>query len=306
MKNIIANFYGIRVNEKITTKDNRDYYFVFNNKLYCFSELTLLEVKRIIELYSKHILPSNFHNIIMNKNGGIFSLYKEKNYILMKVNCEGNLVSYIEILNYYNELLTNGMLFNNISINWHKLWRTKVDYLEYYIQKNESINSNLKCLCNYFIGMSEIAIALIEFVLSEYGIDFFYEEVTFCHERITKSYTLHDLYNPKNIILDHYSRDISEYLKSLIFSDDYKKNLKLIIEKVKFTNTGYILLLARTIFPTFFYDKLSDIDSDTFNNGELIKMYDYISRYEKLICILYFYLIKKIRLPHIEWLANLD
>lgn len=305
MKNIINHFYGIKPNDEITTEDNCNFYFMYQNSLYCFSKLNLSESKRITELCSKYIIPSNFHNILINKNGSIFSFNKENVYILMKVNCKVLPVSHMEILNYYVQLRAKGLMFNNIPINWSKLWRAKVDYLEYYVQKNETINNSIKCLSNYFIGMSEIAISLINFAINEYEKDFFYEEVTYCHERITAQYTLSDLYNPKNIILDHYSRDIAEYLKTLIFSDDYNDVLKNVIDTLNFTDTGYILLLARTIFPTFFYDKLSDIDNDTFDDEKLIKMYDYINRYEKLISSMYFYLIKKIRLPHIDWFANL-
>ena len=305
MKNIINHFYGIKINNEITTKDNYNFYFKYENSLYCFSKLNLLESKRITELYSKYIIPSNFHNIMINKSGTIFSFNKENIYILMKVNCKCLPVSHKEILNYYRQLRIKGLMFNNIPINWYKLWRAKVDYLEYYIQKNETINNNIKCLSNYFIGMSEIAISLINFVMNEYEKDFFFEEVTYCHDRITAEYTLCDLYNPKNITLDHYSRDVAEYLKTLIFCNDYIYILKSVLDSLNFTNTGYVLLLARTIFPTFFYDNLSDIDSDSFDDQNLIKMYDYINRYEKLISSMYFYLNKKIRLPHIEWFANL-
>lgn len=306
MKNIIKYFYGIKPQNEITTNDNCNFYFTYENNLYCFCNLSLLELKRITELYSNYFIPSKFHNIIMNKNGSIFSFDKQKHYVLMKINCKNLIVSYVEILNYYKELQINSLMFNNRQVNWYNLWRTKVDYLEYYVQKNETINNNIRCLCNYFIGTSEIAISLISVAMNDYKDDFMYESVTLCHERIKKDYTLYDLYNPKNIILDHYSRDISEYLKTIIFSNDYHYILETVIDKIKFTNVGYMLLLARTIFPTFFFDVLNDIDNSSFDDKNLIKMYDYINRYEFLISKMYLFIRKKIRLPNIEWLANLD
>lgn len=306
MKNIINYFYGIKINNEITTEDNCNFYFKVGKNYYCFSRLSILESKRISELYSNYIVSPNFHSILTNKNKSVFTFNNENCYILMKITYQNKIITHDEFFNYHKQLQRNGLMFNYRRVSWATLWRRKIDYLEYYVQENQSINNNVKCLCNYFIGISESAISLINLAMSDYSHDFEYEQVTLCHDRIRKNYTLYDLYNPKNIILDHYSRDVSEYLKSFIFGDNYDDIIEIIIDKTNFTNVGYILLLARTMFPTFFYDCLNDIDESSFNDEKIIKMYDLVSRYENLISKLYFLIRKKIQLPHIEWLLNLD
>jgi len=301
MKNIINYYYGLNLDSEITTNDNSNFYFKSKNNLYCFSKLNLHEVKRITELYNSYSINSKFHGILLNKKGNLFSVNMNDYYILMRIKVGNNIFSYTQLINYYKELWTMGLVFNLSKINWPVLWRIKIDYLEYYVQENQSINSHIKCLCNYFIGVSENAIMLINTAMQNYKDDFYYEKVTFCHERIKKDYTLYDLYNPKNILVDHYSRDISEYLKTLIFCENYNDVLENIIDKINFTKVGYILLLARTMFPTFFYDMLNNIDESSFDDRDLIKIYDYINKYESLISRMYLSISKKVWLPKINW-----
>lgn len=302
MKNIIDYYYGLNLENEIYTNNNIDYYFYYGNLLYCISKIDINITKRIVGLYNNYNVSSEFHNIILNKKGNFFSINNQDCFILMKINCSNSLTDSDKIVNYYLKLKNRGFMFNMIKNDWASLWRRKVDYLEYYTEQNQNIDGNIRCLCNYFIGMSENAISLINYTVNNYKNNIEYERVTFCHDRIKKGYTTYELYNPKNILIDHYSRDVSEYLKSLLFYDNYEEELYKIVDRINFSQVGYLFLLARTMFPTFFFDILNDIDDTSFDDKALIRMYDYVNKYETLISKLYWSISKKVRLPKIKWL----
>ena len=69
--------------------------------------------------------------------------------------------------------------------------------------------------------------------------------------------TLYDYYDPTNIILDHPSRDIAEYVKSAIINNCFDINeFEGYLNKIKFQKTELQLLFSRIMFPTFFFDYL--------------------------------------------------
>ena len=304
MKKIINYFYGINVNTDILTSDGLDFYFLYSDCNYCFSKVSELQVERIIKFYNAYFLFPYMHNIIVNKHGNIISTNENQKYVLMKINFSNKKITYLEIIDYLEKIRKGELLFSEKGIEWDRLWRMKVDYLEYYIQNNQSINSNIKCLCSYFIGVSENAISLVNFVKKQYPVDYNFEFVSFCHERIKKGYTLYDLYNPKNFIVDHLSRDVSEYVKTCFFEEICFEKIEQVIEKANFTVVGYVLFFARTMFPTFFFDEFNDIEQESFDNKSLIKMYDYIDNYERLIKEIYKFLEKKVSLPKLIWLET--
>ena len=74
-----------------------------------------------------------------------------------------------------------------------------------------------------------------------------------------------DYFNPFNLKLDYKERDFAEYLKEIFFNNKYKNiDYKGIISR----GIGifrYELVIARMVFPSYYFDKFDDI---VLNNKE--------------------------------------
>ena len=168
----------------------------------------------------------------------------------------------------------------------------------------DNIDDNIKSIFNYFIGLGENAINYIKKTFEDERATES-DNLTLCHNRITTNYTLYDLYNPLNIIVDHMSRDVAEYLKSLFYTRKYNiHKIEYIIKKANLSNFGSRLLLGRIIFPTFFFDLLDDCEINNFSSDEIIDVYNRTSEYEKFIFMVYSTITnnKKNAIPNVYWL----
>ena len=74
-----------------------------------------------------------------------------------------------------------------------------------------------------------------------------------------------DYFNPFNLKLDYKERDFAEYLKEIFFNNKYKNiDYKgIIIRGIGIFR--YELVIARMVFPSYYFDKFDDI---VLNNKE--------------------------------------
>jgi len=121
------------------------------------------------------------------------------------------------------------------------------------------------------------------------------------HKRINTKYTLYDLYNPLNIVIDHYTRDVAEYLKSAFFNNE-KINIENIISNLKMSEYASMLLISRMLFPTFFFDiyELNSKDK-VIKTKELINK---MNKYEEYIYKIVLEIKKRTNVPTIKWLHH--
>ena len=304
MRNVINYYYNFDIYNLRKIKDN--YFLNFKNNLYLFWKVDYkIDISYVQDLLKSIQFIPEFHTIILNRDNQILTFDGNDYYVLLKINIKYNKIVSIDDLLKLNSVNVLSKQIGKFSkFNWIELWSKKIDYLEYYMDTKDNIDDNIKSIFNYFIGLGENAINYIKKTFEDERATES-DNLTLCHNRITTNYTLYDLYNPLNIIVDHISRDVAEYLKSLFYTRKYNLHkIEYIIKKANLSNFGSRLLLGRIIFPTFFFDLLDDYEINNFSSDEIIDVYNRTSEYEKFIFMVYTTITdnKKNAIPNVYWL----
>lgn len=143
----------------------------------------------------------------------MITIIHNKNYVLIKKRKKIQPLNYI--INQNKVILSYNLINKILRTNWTKLWTNKIDYIEYQILHIESKYKLLRNSIWYYIGLGENGVQYIKDndltknTSTEYVIS---------HRRIND---FNELSNPLNIIVDHKSRDVSEYLKYLFIKKEY-------------------------------------------------------------------------------------
>lgn len=283
IKNFLNYYYHLYPVEIIKEKEN--YKFYLNDKLYILYLITNKEqeVKEQIIL-NKELVYYNYPSLVINNVfNNSYSLIEGKNYILVCYNFSNRKVMETDLTKdiYINK---NNYLILNRS-NWYDLWCKKVDYFEY--QKNY-IKDKYPLLYNtidYFIGYAEVAISYLSEVNKTIKRDS-KDYLTICHKRVYFNDDLNNFYNPFSLIIDYKARDVGEYLKSLLFYGYQEKQIK---ELLLVINSSYQrhLLMARVLFPSFYFDCYEDIINGITGEEEIISILNKIKDYEDFLVYLY-------------------
>lgn len=306
MKNIINYYYNLNAID--LRNIGNDYIFKADNKTYLFCRLDRdFHAKSFFQLMNELSKIKYFHTLIYNKDKIFYTFDGRNNYVLLRVNFNFN--RYISIedilrLNLYSNNLSLSKINNNF--NWTRLWKEKIDYLEYYINTKDNINDKIKCIFYYFIGISENSIKYIEKAFESVNSKI-EGNLSLTHKRINHKYTLYEFYNPLNVVVDHTVRDISEYLKSIFIDNIYsQKKIDDIIYKLNLSEFGYKLLYGRVAFPTFFFDLIDRYEEIKFDEKDIISVYDRAEEYEKFVLMVYLSIknIKNVNILNISWIGK--
>jgi len=294
MKSLIEYYYNIYISEIRLIEGI--YHFIYNDAEYIFEKVNEdeLEVKLdfIQYLQSKN---KTFHTVIRNKKQELLTFDGENYNILLKVNLKNN-----RTINLNDIMQCSIQVSEDIDTNkWKKLWEEKIDNFEYYINYIQDKKEEDSEFYDYFIGLGEAAISYIE-LLDKRKTNYMDIQVI-THKRINTKYTLYDLYNPLNIVIDHYTRDVAEYLKSAFFNNE-KINIENIISNLKMSEYASMLLISRMLFPTFFFDiyELNSKDK-VIKTKELINK---MNKYEEYIYKIVLEIKKRTNVPTIKWLHH--
>lgn len=297
MKNVLNYYYNINV-ENISHSE-RIYKFYIKEKSYIFintdrSKEELTEIYNICcELYQLNI---PIHEIILNKNNDIITLYDNKKYILLKKQKNSNeLIVLSDIINFSNATKRDWKYKYINRTSWDILWGKKVDYFEYLISQMGQKNKILGQMFGYYEGIIENNIQLFALYNSKN------EKYSICHKRIEIGMTTEEFYNPLNFIIDYSIRDVAEYLKSkMIINIDIYDEIKYCLIFNDYTNYEKKLLFIRIFFPS----KQLDILEKNFLQQKDEKLIYYLLNsnffYQdsiKKICTLF-----NAHIPKIDWL----
>ena len=283
IKNFLNYYYHLYPVEIIKEKEN--YKFYLNDKLYILYLITNKEqeVKEQIILNNELVYYNYPSLVINNVFNNSYSLIEGKNYILVCYNFSNRKIMGTDLTKdiYINK---NNYLILNRS-NWYDLWCKKVDYFEY--QKNY-IKDKYPLLYNtidYFIGYAEVAISYLSEVNKIIKRDS-KDYLTICHKRVYFNDDLNNFYNPFSLIIDYKARDVGEYLKSLLFYGYQEKQIK---ELLLVINSSYQrhLLMARVLFPSFYFDCYENIINGITGEEEIISILNKIKDYEDFLVYLY-------------------
>ena len=287
---------------------NNDYYFLYNGIEYVFLcvDIEKYDMNNIFR-FNMQLLNYNslFHQIILNKDNMITTIVGNNHYVLLKININGNKqIGINDILNFMIPIsMENKLLSNANQFDWINLWRSKIDYFEYYTNSIDTKNIFLNELINYYIGLGENAISYIEDTL----VNFKVSNLVVSHRRIDCNYTLLDLYNPLNVTIDHVTRDISEYFKSLFINKKYDLNdLDRYFSMFIFAEWEYRLLFGRMLFPSFFFDNYELYVKNKLEEKKMLDIVNRVGEYEKFLKKMYLLISEKYSIPEVRWLKKVD
>ena len=290
MKEFIKYFYNIKVDDYIENK--KTYYIKSKEKHYKF----IIYNDNPKLLYDIYIILKNnqmcCHDIILNKNKKIITIYNENAYILLKENiCIKNNITINDL---YNPILISGY---RTKINPFEKWRVKNDYYESMLEKIYTQNIELASNFDYFLGLGELSINLLSYI------NFDNIKTYAQHKRLKYNESVSDFFDPLNIVIDSKVRDISLYIKELFFKiNDFSSKLESIIDEANFNNDEAILFLSRMLYPDYYFDICDYIINENMNNDKLEKCIKKNAYYEAFLKKIYQHLEKKYNIPNIEWL----
>lgn len=308
MKNIINYFYNLNIDSIRMIGDK--YYFNYQDKNYIYLEIKDIYVNNQTIIGLNTILLKNgmnFFEIVLNKKGEFITYNSNKKYILMIDNIKQD-----RNFDYYDIASTNINIGNSKIIssldrtNWSKLWKKKVDYFEWYIEHNDNKYMLLNEYYKYFIGLAENAILYYEDTVSKVKPNICDREVV-SHRRIQDEYTYKSLYNPIELVVDHPSRDLTEYLKMIFWNNNYKKdNITIILDDIVLSEYTARMVISRMMFPSFFFDSFEKYIDNVLDNKDIINIIERMNEYENYVYDIYVKLKTKFKIPSIDWIKKRD
>jgi len=304
MKNIINYYYQINIENIHLSKGI--YYFTYMNNNYMFIPYTKdYMFLNYLYILNQIILKNNiyYHEIILNKDKLPYLFIDGKCYCLIK---ESNIIN--DRINFYDITFQKIKIDNNlkrlIRFPWTSLWQQKLDYLENILNHLELSYKKVLPICLYFMGLTENAISYINEVLENEKLTV-QDEFVISHNRIDINESIKDLYSPLEIIIDHPSRDVSEYLKSLFVYDDYDYNeIEEYILSLNFSDVGFKILYGRMLYPSFFFDLWDEVIREKKNYNDLLIYENRLEEYRIFLKEIYYIIRKKTYLEEVRWILR--
>lgn len=305
MKNTINYYYNLNP-EKISKIFNY-YYFYVDNDLYYFLEYDRkYEDRFAIYEFNKKMIQNNVlvNEIIDNRNNNVVTIVNKNLYILVRVVININKRIVLSEINYLSmqRIHYDDKLMRS---NWGYLWMNKIDYLEYFIEQNYKKYPLIVESFNYFVGMAENAISYVNDVVNNIRADNT-DIGVISHDIISLDDTVYSLYNPLNIIIDHKARDIAEYIKISFFKDNFRvfEELDEYFKHNYYSFYGISLLIARILYPSFYFDLYDNIVNNKINESEILKITSRINDYENYLRDVFIYFKKYYNVKEVEWIAR--
>lgn len=292
LKNIIEYFYNLKID---TLHKNRNRYEFEINKNRYYLVLAYRYEKELEQIENLIKDNKNFDQIIRNINSKLMTNINGKNYLLLEKSNKKTSIE-DELLNYYKVLLPSQLYFNIDRTDWVYLWSEKIDYIEYQKIHLKGEYPLLEESINYFIGMAENAIMYVRNCFKE---DNNLDDLVLSHKRIISK----EFNSPINLIVDHRSRDISEYLKYLFFTNDYDYiKINQYLQKLNLNSYMYKLLYGRMLFPTFYFDKYDDIVNKNKSEKEILAILKKVEAYEDFLKNIYLIINQNTAIKKVDWL----
>ena len=152
-------------------------------------------------------------------------------------------------------------------------------------------------------GIAENAILYFNLSINKFNDG---SSVAIMHNRVKYPCYLKDYNNPVNFVIDYSVRDVSEYIKSYMLSNDYNiENIFEILNSYKYSKLMFNLLYSRLLYPSFYFDIFDNIILDDGVDSDIVKVLDYSSRYLNMLKEIYDNYSNKYEMFKIEWLDKI-
>lgn len=299
MKNFIDYYYNINVSE---IKHIHDKYFIYTN-----NERYMLKVFGDTDFFMVYEYLANqldkylyFFRIVKNRQNDYLTYIDDKPYILLKLSdINNNTISIYDIkINQFFEY--SNKISRLIRFPWVKLWENKIDYFEEWCYLKQNQYKNMYSLFHYFIGIAENAVLYLKITETEEKVEEI-DRLVISHNRLSMDSSLYDYYDPTNIVLDHPSRDVSEYIKSTYVHGNFDiKLLEEYLNEHHFSKYGLRLLYARILFPSFFFDYIDEMILNSYDT-DLLYLEARIIEFEKFISQISVFFKEKYDIPVVTW-----
>ena len=304
MKETINYFYNIYPS-KINNLDNgvsfyyRDYKYYFIKYTRDVREIESL-VKISNDLYNKNIMV---HTFIVSTKGSYYVVIDSQAYILLRVNnFEDDLYSLKDIVKFDNFLVSDRISMDS---DWAFLWEKKVDLYEGLMTDLNNDYVLVQASFDYYVGLAENAISYFKNTVLEDDIK--QCKITLNHNRISSNVYSGEINNPLSFTFDYEVRDIAEYIKSKFFSGDLDYfEIEELIVRYPFSRCSLRFLFSRLLYPSYYFDALSNIFDDISGEEVLLKFINRSQEYEDFLIDVFNLINRKVNIPPLEWLINKD
>jgi len=298
MKNLLLFNYNIDIEEVKKINDDMYSFYIDYIKFYF---IKINRPKKDI-IYINEVLSNTFnkfHYMIKNVKGNLITEFDNKEFVLLKINGpENNEIELIDILNDQFLLGENSFIELNRT-NWGELWSSKVDYLEYQVSELGQEHMAIRSSFSYYAGLAENAIQYFNIL------DVKNAKLSISHRRINYPNYSVNFYNPLNIVEDFRVRDVAEYLKFAFFNGKSTiDDLTILINKGIYSDIEYNLLYARLLFPTYYFDMVSDIFEGKKGDDDLLLYVERAKEYEIFLKEAYENISKRCSLFKVDWLID--
>ena len=259
------------------------------------------ELEEIVSL-NAFLSEEKYPKIVLNIFGQPLSFIENHNYILISSpiswhsKIEHWQIDYLFIDQNWFPLLNHS--------NWYYLWIRKIDYFEY---QKDYIKNKYPLLYNsldYYIGLAENAISYIN--AKERKSTPLTNQVVLAHRRIKPKMSQEEYNDPFNLILDYKERDQAEYLKSFYFSNELtRERLDAILEEFDRVGVDFERLLARLLFPSYYFDCYERIVNDIEPETSILSYTTRTADYEAFLREIWHKIKKKRNIPFLDWLNKI-
>ncbi len=307
MKETIEYYYNLNVDdlEEFDGKyhfkiENSDFFFVFFNR-------NVDELDDIIKVsFNMREKGIDINSILLNINNSYLTKVNGYDYILFTVTNMYEKYDIFDMVSMANNLILTEESTKLYRNNWGNLWSQKIDYFEYQVRELALQKDVIKSSFSYYIGLAEIAISYVNNTNLKFG-KVTPSRVVLSHRRIFyPNYKLNYL-NPLSFIFDLEVRDIAEYLKSMFFKEDLEEVIEELRSYLKIKPLNiyeYQMLLARLIYPTFYFDIYEEVMNKDVSEEELIKIINRSDEYELFLKKAYLEISKYAMIDKIDFLTN--
>lgn len=282
---------------------DRTYKFEINGELYVLLPYTrnIEDIEDILSLMHELNRQGIYTNqIVLNKDGSPLTKINEIIYIMIKAPKDNRNIT-IEDIMYFSNITLKEYKKNSLWRNdWYNMWMEKIDYIEYQINNLGKKYALIRSSISYIIGLAENAIALVNTIQTN-----LLNYMSVSHRRINHNFTLFDLYNPINFVMDYKVRDICEYFKFKFFYKEINiEDVITYINNSRLSKEEAILFFARMLFLTPYFDVYESIIDGYIEEEAISHIINKLPDYEKFIKELYNYMNYVYNIGEIEWLKK--
>ena len=301
MKNFINYYYNFDIHN-MTLNDGKYFFYNKKNKYMLKQYENIALLTDYIELWKNLSNYNYFFSIVLNNENNYITWIENKPYILLKIsNIRDDEISIFDIKPnlYINRNIKSSLNY----FNWIKLWENKIDYFEELFEQKKEQYKSIYPLFNYFIGIAENALLYLKesekIVRKEND-----EQLVISHVRISTNYSLYDYYDPTKIIIDHPSRDISEYIKSSFVNKEFDLEVfKDYLKKNEYSQYGLRIMLARIIFPSYFFDYIELMIINN-KNIDILYLENRINEFQNFLKQIIILFNEEYDIPVIPWIIK--